>query len=323
MKRAALIVFSALAAIGLLPGLGAAAGPSGLQMSIVPADAQWVLHLDMERLTSSAIFNLLTEAGKGADIQQKVGQFAGKFKMDPLKDIKGVTVFGESGAGEEPVVAIFGNFDQVSLLGLLKTEASTKEIPYDKHTLYSWQGEHYGVFVNNSLVLIAEKEADIRAALDVLDGKARNISESPLAARLRKEPAGAIVEFAVADIRGLTGGGKGTVAGHEMPAMLSQMKSVDGAISEIGDKLNLKIEIAAESAQVAQNLEQAIRGIIALANLQFTSGDAQLITQGISVKVDDERVRIEATYLVPELQKMIQEHRDHKAEAAPAPENKK
>jgi hypothetical protein len=46
-----------------------------------------------------------------------------------------------------------------------------------------------------------------------------------------------------------------------------------------------------------------------------------LLTQGINVKVDGERVRIDASYLVPELTKIIKEHQDHKA-PVPGSENK-
>jgi hypothetical protein len=301
--------------------LGVAAEPSGLQASIVPADALWVLHLDMEKLASSALFKLITETGKGPGIQQKTGEFFEKFKMDPFKDIKAVTVFGRGEAGEEPVVAISGNFDKAQLLGLLKAESSTKETPYGKYTLYSWQDKHFGVFANDNLALITEKEADIKSALDALDGKTKNVSASPLVARLQKEAANSIVEFAVADIAGLTGERKGAAASHEIPAILAMMKSATGAISEIGDKLNLKIEIATATAEVANNIEQAIRGIIAMVNLQFTDSDARLLTQGINVKVDGERVRIDASYLVPELTKIIKEHQDHKA-PVPGSENK-
>jgi len=309
MKKAALTIFLTVVALALLPCLGAAAGPSGPQMSIVPADALWVIHLDMEKLTSSALFKMLTGEGGGIDIQKKAGQFSEKLKMDPFKDIKAVTVFGRGEAGEEPVVAVSGNFDKTYLIGLLKAESSYKETPYGKYTLYNWEDEHFGVFVNDNLVLITEKEADIKSALDALDGKAKNVSASPLVARLQKESAGAIAVFAVADIAGLTGERKGAAASHEIPAMLAKMQSATGAISETGDKVNLKVEIGAASDQVAKDIEAAVRGVIALVNLQFTDSDAQVLTRGINVKVEGQRVRIDASYLVPELTKIIKDRK--------------
>jgi hypothetical protein len=306
MKKAALIMFLTVAALALLPCLGAAAAePSGLQMAIVPADAVWVLHLDMEKLASSALFKMLTEAGGGPDIQQKAGEFFEKFKMDPFKDLKAVTVFGRGEAGEEPVVAVSGNFDKAHLLGLLKADSSHKETPYGKYTLYSWQDKHFGVFVNDNLALITEKEEDIKSALDAVDGKAKNISSSPLVSRLQKESANAIAVGAVADVAGLTGERKGAAASHEKPAILAKMQSATGAISEIGEKLSLKIEIVAASVQVAKDIEQAVRGMIALVNLQFTDSDAQLLTQSINVKVDGERVRIDASYPTAKLMEII------------------
>ena len=310
MKKAALVTFFTVITLALFPGLGAtaAAGPSGLQMSIVPADAQWVMHLDMERFVSSALFKLLTEVKGGAGIQLQAEQFVGKFKMDPLKDIKDVTVFGRARAGEEPVVAVSGNFDKTHILGLLKAESSFKETPYGKHTLYSWEGEHFGVFVNDNLALITEKEADIKSALDALEGKSKNAPASPLLSLLKKESGNAMIEFALADIGGLTGQVKDAGAAQALPAMLTQMQSITGIVSETGDTLKMKIEIGAESVQVAQSIEQAIRGIIALLNLQFAA-DAQPFTQGINIKSDGDRVRIDGSFLVPELAKIIEQRK--------------
>ncbi len=313
MKRAALTMFLVVAVLALFPCLGAyAAEPSVLQLSIVPADARWVMHLDMEKLTSSALFKMLMDVKGGPNIQQKAEQFSGMFKMDPYKDLKAVTVFGRGQAGDEPVVAVSGNFDKAHLLGLLKVESSTKETTYGKYTLYNWEGEHFGVFVNDNLALITEKEADIKSALDALDGKAKNASASPLMSLLKKESADAMIEFALADIGSLTGRVKDAGAAQALPAMLTQMQSITGVVSETGDKLNMKLEIGAESDQVANNIEQTIRGLIALMNLQFKE-DAQLITQGLKVKTDGRRVRIDASYLVPELAKIIQDRKDRKA----------
>lgn len=326
MKKAAIATLLTVAVLALLPGLGAsaalAAGPSGLQMSIIPADAQWVMHLDMERFTSSFLFQLLSESGKGFDIRTKMGQFSDKLKMDPLKDIQGVTVFGRGGAGQKPVVAVNGNFDKSGLLGLLKLEASFKETPYGKHTLYSWEGEHFGAFVDDRLVLITEDETDIKSALDAIEGKTKNVSGSPLVSLLRKGPAGAMIEFALGDINSLTGQAKDVGAAAALPAMLTQMRSISGVVAETGDRLNMKIEIGAESAQVAQSIQQTVQGLIALMNLQFKD-DAQPITRGLSIKTDGDRVRIDASYLIPELTKIIKARREHRTAPSPGAEEKK
>ena len=321
MKRASIATVLTVAVLALLPGLGAnaalAAGPSSLQMSIVPADAQWVMHLDMERFAASTLFQLLSESGKGFDLRTKMGQFSDKLKMDPLKDIMGVTVFGRGGAGQKPVVAVNGNFDKAGLLGILKMESSYKETPYGKHTLYSWEGAHYGAFVDDRLALLAEDETDIKSALDAIGGKTKNVSASPLVSLLRKGPQGAMIEFALGDINSLTGQAK-DVGAAALPAMLTQMRSISGVVAETGDRLNMKIEIGAESAQVAQSIQQTIQGLVALMNLQFKE-DAEPITRGFSVKTDGDRVRIDGSYLIPELTKIIKGRREHKTTEQDAP----
>jgi hypothetical protein len=301
MKKAALIIIMTVVALALVFSLGFTAGPSALQMSIVPADARWVLHLDMEKLVSSALFKMLTEEGGEPGIQQKAGQFFEKFKMDPIKDLRAVTIFGRGEATKEAVVAVSGNFDKAYLLSRLKAEPAHKETPYGKYTLHNWQDKHFGVFVTDNLALISEGEENIKAALDTLEGKAKNISTSPLVSRLMKESNNTIALGAVADIAGLTGEGKGAAAAHEKPAILTKMQTVTGALSEIGEMVTLKVEIVAASAQVAKDIEQAIQGLIALVNLQFADSDAQLLTQSIKINVDGERVRIDAAYPILKL----------------------
>jgi hypothetical protein len=60
--------------------------------------------------------------------------------------------------------------------------------------------------------------------------------------------------------------------------------------------VDLKVDIWAESALVAKDIEQAIRGLIALVNLQFAESSAQSLIPNITVAVDGDKVHIDAAY---------------------------
>lgn len=289
MKKA-IIILIALALVLVLGLIGApedkAASP---QMSAVPTDVQWALHIDMQRLTSSTLFKALLEESGPGFMKVKADRFFGELKIDPMKDLKGITVFGRGKKDEDAVVALKGKFDKAHLLGLIKAEGSHTEIPYGKHTVYSWKEDEFGAFGADDLILLSESEEAIKAALDTLEKNKKDVSAFPFLARVMKESPNAIFAAAVNSISGMVGE-KGK------PVILSKMRQAGGSISESGENVNLKVSIATESAQVAKDVEQAIRGLIALANLQLGDAEAQAITQSIKIAVDGENVRIDASY---------------------------
>jgi len=288
MKKIILFLTAFLLALTLGLIGGSPARDASLQLSAIPADAQWALHIDFQRLTSSAMFKALGGEHKMAMIQGKADDFFKKLQIDPEKDVKGVTVYGRGKEDEDAVVALSGKFDRAHLTGLIKAETSHKEIPYGKHTIYSWDDDEFGAFADNDLILLGENEQTIKSALDAMEGKNRNAA-SPLLARVLKENPNAFMVFAVNSISGLLGE-------HDKPVILTKMKSAAGSLSEIGENLKLELNILSESAQVAKDVEAAIRGLVAMANLQLKESDAQAFAQAIKIAVDGENVRIDAAY---------------------------
>jgi hypothetical protein len=294
MKKIILIFAAVMLALIFCFGAGAASS----QMAMVPFDATWVLHADVQRYVSSVMYKQLSDDADVAKMREKAGKFFEKFRIDPARDLTSVTVFGRGESEEEPVVAISGNLDKTYLLGLLKTASSQKEIPYGKYTIYCWDNDHCGVFATERLVLISEKEENIRWALDALDGKIKNISVSPLVSRLEKESPNAIVLAAATNISGMVGK-------RENPVMLSKMRTAALSLMEVGSVVDLKIDIGTESAQVAKEIEQAIRGIIAIVNLQLTNADVQTLTQSINIVLEGEKVKINASYPISKLVELL------------------
>lgn len=272
--------------------LGLIGGPPGddspAQLSLVPADAQWALYVDMPKLTSSAMFKALVNQGKMAKIEGKADQFFTKLKVDPRKDLKAITVFGRGKEEEDAVVVLSGKFDRAHLTSLVKAETSHREIPHGKYTIYSWDDDEFGVFAADDLVMLGENEQSIKSALDAMEGRKKG-SVPPLLAGVLKEYPDAFMVFGVNNISGLIGE-------HEKPVILTKMKGAGGALAESGENLSLEVSILAESAQVAKDVEQAIRGLIAIANLQLQETDAQAFAQAVKIAVDGDKVRINAVY---------------------------
>jgi hypothetical protein len=280
-----LTVFFLAVAVGLI-----AAPPveeSSPQLSAVPPDAQWALYIDVQKLISSAMFKALVDEKETAKIQGKADEFLGKLRIDPKKDLKGVMVFG-LGKEDDAVVALSGKFDRAHLVGLIKAETTHKELPYGKYTIYRWDDDELGAFAADDLVLLGENEQSIKQALDAIEGRKRDAAP-PVLARVLKDFPNAIMVFGINSISGLLGE-------HDRPVILTKMTSAGGALAESGEDVSLQVSITAESAQVAKDVEQAIRGLIAIANLQLKESDAQAFAQAIKIAVDGEYVRINAAY---------------------------
>jgi len=280
-----LTVFFLAVALGLIAA--PSVEESSPQLSAVPPDAQWALYIDVQKLTSSAMFKALVGEQEMAKFQGKADEFLGKLKIDPKKDLKGVTVFG-LGKEDDAVVALSGKFDRAHLLGLIKAETTHKEIAYGKHTIYRWDDDELGAFAADDLILLGENEQALKSALDALEGRKKDAAP-PVLTRVLKDFPNAIMVFGVNSISGLLGE-------HDKPVILTKMKSAGGALAESGENLSLQVTITAESAQVAKDVEQAIRGLIAMANLQLKEADAQAFAQAIKIAVDGEYVRINAAY---------------------------
>jgi hypothetical protein len=289
MKKAIIILTSLVLALALGLIAAPAEKTASPQISAVPPDVQWAFHIDMQRLTSSTMFKGLLEEKGPAKMKGKADQFLGKLKIDPIKDLKGITVFGRGQKDEDAVVALKGKFDKPHLLGLIKAEENHKEIPYEKYTIYSWDDDDFGAFAADDLILLSESEAAIKAALNTLEKGKKEVSAFPFLARVMKESPNAIFVAAVNSISGLVGE-------RSKPVILSKMRQAGGSLSESGENVNLKVSIATESAQVAKDVEQAIRGLIAMANLQLDNTEAQSFAQSIKIDVDGENVRIDASY---------------------------
>jgi hypothetical protein len=228
-----------------------------------------------------------------AKVRGKTDHFFSKLRIDPEKDLKGVTVFGRGKEDEDAVVALSGKFDRAHLISLIKAETAHKEMPYGKHTVYSWDDDEFGVLADDDLILLGENEQALKSALDALEGRKRDAAP-PLLAGVLKDFPNAIMVFGVDSISGLLGE-------HDEPVILAKMKSACGALAEAGENLSLAVSIGAESDQVAKDVEQAIRGLIAIANLQLKASDAQAFAEAIKIAVDGKNVRINAAYPLTKL----------------------
>ena len=255
MKKLIVVVLTLLFIL-ILPDVTNAAS---LKTSIIPEDAQWVLHIDIEKFTSTKLFELLME-------KEGVKAFKGKDKMieklgiDPLKDLTGITLFGSGQAEKNAVVSITGNLDKDHLISLVKQAKDNKEIKHGKHTIFQWENNQFGTFVNDNMLIIGRAEDMVRNALDVIAGKQKNIKKTKLMSYLEEVPRGAIIQAVVDDIS--------SVAGKNKPMILQKTGMAFFMAMEKNESLNLKLKMTTDTAETAKNIGQIINGFTAMARMQ-------------------------------------------------------
>jgi hypothetical protein len=286
MKKAVIIMVTVILAMFFCCELMAV----NLQKSIVPAEASWVIHFDLEKFAATQIGDHMLKEEDVLGIGKKNDNFYKKYKINLKEDIDGITVFG-MGKGEKNIVACLqGNFDRDYLLGLLKEEESHKEIPYGKYTIHNWDEDEYGVFADEHLVLMGPNEEAIKLALDVMAGKKANISSSPMNEYLKEIPSNAFMAALVDDISALAGG-------KSKVFIIKKTESAMFSLAEIKENFNIRLNFTVKTLEDAQNMENVLRGLISLANMQLEEMKTEFkVPEDIVITTKGKKVYVEMNY---------------------------
>ena len=190
MKRfLAFVPITALAVIVFLSAHFASAGP------IVPkdigADAKWFGHVNCEAIGSmELVWDLKDGCPMCQQCQAKLNELTEKLGMNPMKDILGATLYSTRYDGQIGVGLLYlKRLDQEEMVGLLKAKhPDHKSSEYGSRTLYMWTVEYQGkkmnltgTFAADNLIVIGADTEQVKAALDVLDGKKPGLAkDAPL-----------------------------------------------------------------------------------------------------------------------------------------------
>jgi len=286
MKKAVIIMVTVILAMFFCCELMAAT----LQKSIIPAEASWVIHFDLEKFAATEIGNLLLEKEDALGLGKKNSQFKKKYQIDLKEDIDGITIFG-IGKGEENIVACLqGNLNRDYLLELLGAEESHKEIPHGKYTIHNWDGDEFGTFVSESLALMGPNEEAIKLTLDVIAGKKANIASSPMNDYIKEIPSNAFFAAMAKDISSLA-------KGKAKVFIIKKTESAMFTLAEIKENFNIRLNFTVKTLEDAQNMENVLRGLISLANMQLGEMKAGFkVPEDIVIATKGKKVFMEMNY---------------------------
>jgi hypothetical protein len=278
---------ASVAGVLLALALAVPAFPGTIPSSVVPDGARWVAHLDMEKFVSTKLYEFLEKDGTFEVKSRDVNRW---LKIDPAKDITGVTVFGFGPGGKgQIVVAVAGKFDKARLMTLLDLDEDHTETPYGAYTVHTTGGDGYGAFVNDGLIVLSEDRLAVEKVLDTAGGKSKSFTGSALSASLKDVPATAFLSGVLPDLSRLS----------DMNSQSKILEKASGLFflaQEKQDALQLRLQVTADSPENAKNMADLVQGIIAMGRLGGNDEDMARIAsllEGLQVKQDGKVLRLE------------------------------
>ena len=281
-------------ALALVTGWTALAGP--LQRQHLAADTQWVLHFDTEAFLKTHLGDTMAREQIDPKMTKARADLKAWFDFDlDWRRISGVTIYGTdytSPESQRGVVVVYTDMDFAQGLdgAIGKLEAAgAAEAGSVKHLgegLYEVKEAVVATEPGFGLVLGKSKDKVLQAR-EVIHGRSPNLQAGPAFSQF---PAAAGGFF-------FLGAAEGFSLNASLPPQANVLKMADGlqlTLGESGPNLVANLGLLARDAQVSQQIQQVVQGLIALVSLSQTENpEAQQLARGLQVRQAERLVSIE------------------------------
>jgi hypothetical protein len=276
----------------LVWALSAAAGVAGpAPKSQIPAGAKWVLHLDMERFAPSQTCRslLAQKDGNGQSFQGLLARYRALLGVDPLRDLSGVTAFGEHVTGNRGVALLSGALNPKAVATRLSGYPSYRTRSTGKLTVHSWLDKNSGstlfaCFYTTRLLLMASDEAGLAGATAVLDGSKSSLADDSSLPFPAPRPGA----FLTAVTRGYAGA-------NPDPIKALILRGTDTATLQLAENRGLvdgALALTAISPDTAFQIHQILNGLIVSASFSDTASPLAKLAEMSEVKRQDRNVTL-------------------------------
>ena len=290
-----------------------------LNTKVVGGDASWVAHADIKAILASELGKLfLAAAEKKEGFAKGIEGMKKHLGCDPLKDIRGITVYGPRLGDRDAVVVVDATVAADKLVDLLKEKESYKSDKHGQHVVHQWTEvkKHrdkaetsFACFYDNKTVVIATGLKRLTAALDVLDGKADNLAKTKAIESLPEIGKGAFFILAADKIAFPKGKAPRAAILQGVSAASAQGGEGDGGVF-------VSASVLAGSEKDAVNMRKFIQGFLALSEMirqQEKFAPLKDLGEKIDVGGEGKEVRVDATIPVKSVIRIltfIEEHRN-------------
>lgn len=254
----------------------------------LPADAKWVLHVDFDAFRDTVIAERL--AKKRPEMLKAVNRwFEKELGLNPKEDLGSLTMFSDTYQEHTGAAILLADYDQDTLRETIEQKVEEKPESWQGATLYTMKKKDVAaavVLLDGAIVLAPSPErAKQTVALIKGRGKSLDGQQSPL---LGKVPTGAVLYGAAVELQ--------KISEHEgVFPILRQHKQVVYAVGNDGQEVFEQAEFTAVSPEVAQNMEQALRGGVALMTV-WAADDQALTRAAKNVKITRKGDKVASHY---------------------------
>jgi len=278
----------------LLVAIPVTAGP--LMKNQVSRTANWVVHVNNEQFNDTWLGQLIRSELEKQGVEEKLQDFASIFSFHPIDDVRDVTIYGNGPDREQAIVLIDGNFNEETLLAMVRMNPEHEEIPHGDVILHRWlheekKGEEtksqmmYGCLYNGKIVVMGAGLEAVKRAVDVLNGSTPNAA-SGVFNQASLNASGAFFQVAANAV--------GQIAEHQQQAaILKQVDELGLAIGETGGKVYMDLSLRVTSEETAQNITKVLEGIIAYVTLaSYEQPNLAELAKKLQISCADSTVRV-------------------------------
>ncbi len=279
--------------------------------SLVPADAQWVLHVDMSLYKQTQLKKLMAEKNIPFLMENEADDFFKETNIKLQEDITSFTIFGTKKGEKDVVLVCTGNFDGSRLLAYIAKKQSLKKERYNRFDIHEAGQRHFLVFPGKNLFFYSSNHEALKKALDVLDRKKKDISAATLMNYINMIPANAFLMAAANDVSAIDG------PSSRAGAILANTGMATFMVMEKNTSLQLNILLNTLNTQTAQNIEQIIKGLIAVGSMQKQAGKQNgkeelfKLLNAIKINKDGNTLRLSLDYPTAALVELMAKKNHH------------
>jgi hypothetical protein len=322
MKGIPILTIACFLAAGIHETEGARLNPRQ-----VSADAHFVLHLDTEAFEKTELGQYITkQIAKDDSADSLMNTFA---PTNTAQKLSGITLYGND--SDSQVILLQGRFDTNRLVTLARTFGEFKTEPFGTHTLFSWKnnqdtpstsagrspygwGRHagqnkdsrlYGCMAAPSVIVLGDTAQQVRNAVNVIDGQAKNMAQAHLLPGLAGADTSTFL-IASADTRKMPDMQQNAGPLGQAGAVLLTFKESKGALKGL-------LELTAkddETAATIQAFAQAMTGM-AMLNAQRNPAASKFMN-ALQLNRQNNRVTVHLNYPVTEIIRLLEDAADQK-----------
>ncbi|MGQ9661116.1 MAG: hypothetical protein ACUVWX_02115 [Kiritimatiellia bacterium] len=278
----------------------------------IDAEADWILHVDMEKLRTSDVGSFLLKRMETTRAADQLRALQAVLNFDPRKDLDSVTAYGGGSAKRrhDGILLVRGRFDWERLLTLLRASDGYESRQSGERTLHGWidakakaralaGGEvpkkTYGCIYNEQLLVLAGSQENVERAIGVLERRLPSLRGSSTGEKLTNLSADVLLVYVAKPQK--------TSLSPDTPlTVLNAANEITFCLSENGGFLKGNLVLATAAAEEANAVKMIVEGMLALAILKADKDPlAAGFAKHFSVSLDGARLRGELSYPIEQL----------------------